>query len=298
MDLKPGNVEQLISRKVFVEDPPLAKPLLHQMLQALDYLSHRGIIHRDVKPENILYDSASSLGREGKYEYQIADFGLSNLATDACSRVGTSLYMAPELDVRNGPQTTKVDVWSLFVTLAYALDEGGFQRKSRRTAPALRMKAIREAANAERLRDIRAMAEIDPHRRASAADILDQVFGGEGRITPHRAVGAHGTRPGPEMGLQGPAGPAAGTEMRAGGREQRGGRPPRDLVGIGARATRPATRAAQRQFVAVETPARATRPATRAAQQQFVVAETPARARDVTQLLPGAFPGDDETFID
>lgn len=277
MDLKPGNVEQLISRDVFVEDPSLPKPLLHQMLQALDYLSHHGIIHRDVKPENILYGSALSLGQEGKYEYQVADFGLSNLATDACSRVGTSLYMAPELDIQNGPQTTKVDVWSLFITLAYALDEGGFQRKSRRTAPPLRMKAIREAANAQRLRAIRAMAEIDPDRRASAADILDQVFRGEGRTTPHRAVDAHGTRPGPGTGLQGPAGPVAGTEMRAGGREQRGGRPPRDLVGIGARATMPATRAAQ---------------------QQFVVAETPARARDVTQLLPGAFPGDDQSSID
>ncbi|CAH0042924.1 unnamed protein product [Clonostachys rhizophaga] len=298
MDLKPGNVEQLISRNVFVEDPPLAKPLLHQMLQALDYLSHHGIIHRDVKPENILYDSALSLGQEGKYEYQLADFGLSNLATDACTRVGTSLYMAPELDIRNGPQTTKVDVWSLFVTLAYALDEGGFQRKLRRTAPPLRMITVREAANEERLRDIRAMAEIDPDRRASAAEILDQVFRGEGRTTPRRAVDVHGTRPGPEMGLQGPAGPVAGAEMQAGGREQRRGRPPRDLVGIGARATRPATRATQQQFVVAETPVRATRPATRATQRQFVVAETPARAGDVTQLLPGAFPDDDESSID
>ncbi|KAL2410454.1 hypothetical protein ABEF95_001087 [Exophiala dermatitidis] len=48
--------------------------LYHDMLQVLDYLASRHLLHRDVKPENILY---TSLG-DGTYLFQLADFGLAN----------------------------------------------------------------------------------------------------------------------------------------------------------------------------------------------------------------------------
>ena len=184
MDLKPGNVEGLVRDDTFLRNNSLPRPFLHQMLQALDYLAFNGIIHRDVKPENILYTPLLSSG----YEYQLADFGLANAVADARTYAGTAVYMAPELEHSlQQPQTPKMDVWSLFVTLIYALDVADFRRKPLQTVQQ-RIKATQEAASTGMLRPLKGMAEIDPSKRASAADMLDQVFAGEGRTTPRDRI--------------------------------------------------------------------------------------------------------------
>ena len=52
-----------------------------------------GIIHRDVKPENIIYISHPG----GQYQFQLGDFGLSNRQATAVTFCGTPIYMAPEM---------------------------------------------------------------------------------------------------------------------------------------------------------------------------------------------------------
>lgn len=147
------------------------------MLQALDYLAYKQIIHRDVKSENILYTYSST-----RYEYQLTDFGLSHMITDAQSKVGSMIYMAPELDTRE-EQTPKMDVWSLFITLAYAMDLDGFRTKSLLTTP-LRILAAEEALSVKPFDQLKEMAVVDPSQRASAADMLDRLYAGNGRTTP------------------------------------------------------------------------------------------------------------------
>lgn len=129
MDLKEGSVEKLIGDGRLQTEPKLiASNLLSHMLQALDFLAYNDIVHRDVKPANILYTRS----KDG-YLFQLTDFGTCNLSSQAVTSIGTTIYMAPEMFVSGAPQTSKVDVWSLFVTMACTLDVARFQRKPQRT---------------------------------------------------------------------------------------------------------------------------------------------------------------------
>ncbi|KPM46522.1 hypothetical protein AK830_g46 [Neonectria ditissima] len=170
MELKFGNVQGLINGGLFIQQPTSIDPLLLQVLQALNYLASESIIHRDVKPENILYTPLTT----GSYLYQLGDFGLANLVVH---------------------QTPKMDVWSLFVTLTYAVNIRDFQSKPLHTT-ALRVQAIQDAAADDILRPIRFMAEVDLSHRATAGDVLDCVFNGAGRTTrrkqaPDTATGSY-----------------------------------------------------------------------------------------------------------
>lgn len=91
--------------------------------QALAYAHHEAVIHRDVKPQNILV-SANGL-------VKLADFGIGKMqregqyqATRTSSFIGTHSYMAPELLTVLSPEAAsdavtfnhKVDLWALGVT--------------------------------------------------------------------------------------------------------------------------------------------------------------------------------------
>ena len=99
--------------------PSEASQIVTQVAEGLYYIHHKkGLVHRDVKPENILFDE--------KWSAKLADFGLVVPAykkgrppTDIS---GTLVYMAPEqLD---GESTANSDQYALAV-LAYELVTGG-----------------------------------------------------------------------------------------------------------------------------------------------------------------------------
>jgi len=94
-------------------EPKRALDLLGQIAEALDAAHEKGLVHRDVKPSNVLI--AESAGREHCY---LGDFGLTKRTgslsgvTAAGEIVGTLEYVAPE-QITGDPLDERSDVYSL-----------------------------------------------------------------------------------------------------------------------------------------------------------------------------------------
>jgi len=89
--------------------------------RALDYIHHRGVVHRDVAPANILLPTAEHSGVGAK----LTDLGIARLVDDAKltttgSVVGTAGYMSPE-QVRGDAVTGATDVYALGLVLLEGL---------------------------------------------------------------------------------------------------------------------------------------------------------------------------------
>ena len=111
--LKGASLKQRIKNCIPVDQ---ALDVLHQVTSALEYAHEKGIVHRDVKPENIMFRSA------GTDEAVLTDFGIAKSnahqtqLTSAGMIVGTPRYMSPEQADGRGanPQS---DLYALGVVL-------------------------------------------------------------------------------------------------------------------------------------------------------------------------------------
>jgi serine/threonine protein kinase len=119
-----GDLSDVLQRAGGALEPRRAVAFIEQVASALDAAHAAGLVHRDVKPGNILVDVAP--GR-GEHAY-LSDFGLSKgaMATSGLTATGTFLgtpdYSAPE-QIRGLPVDGRADQYSL-ACMAFALLTG------------------------------------------------------------------------------------------------------------------------------------------------------------------------------
>lgn len=86
--------------------------VIKEVLKGIDYLNKQNRLHREIKSDNILFNS--------KGEIKISDFGLSTqIASNAFinkSHFGTSNWIAPEIICGKG-YSSKVDIWAVGVLI-------------------------------------------------------------------------------------------------------------------------------------------------------------------------------------
>ena len=112
MELATGGelFDRIIMRKRFSERD--AVKILEMVLQAVNYLHKLGITHRDLNPQNLLYQSTADDSK-----VLITDFGFASTRRSGdditmTAIVGTPEYIAPEVIMRK-PYTCAVDNWAL-----------------------------------------------------------------------------------------------------------------------------------------------------------------------------------------
>jgi serine/threonine-protein kinase len=117
----PGqNLKQLLSRLGHGVDAVQAVNIIRQVAAGLHKAAEQKIIHRDVKPENIMITPSG--------EVKVADFGLARMARDGEGlnltqvgiTMGTPLYMSPE-QVEGRPVDPRSDIYSFGVTSYHML---------------------------------------------------------------------------------------------------------------------------------------------------------------------------------
>lgn len=192
--------------------PDEAAPLLWQTADALVAAHAAGIVHRDVKPSNILVDRNRRV--------KLTDFGIARIAADPSLTqtglvTGSPAYLAPEVAAGHRGDEA-VDVWSLGATIFHVLSGrppyemgdnvmGGLYRlvhdEPPRLADAGWMAPLLEATMVK-----------DPARRWSMVQVRDFLAGPAGRVrrtAPLAPVEAPRDDPATETRQLGAAGPVA-----------------------------------------------------------------------------------------
>jgi serine/threonine protein kinase len=182
--------------QVRVVPRPIITRVVRQIGAALSHIHRLGVVHGDVKPENVLLGSGQS-HLDGRCSVFLCDFGLSVAAYQECAVLYTKPYRPPEMDEDGGTATPACDVWALG-WLAAELCTRPYQRLP---APIVLSEEQREFVW-QLAPALRAMLRVRPEKRVSARAVaemrsIDELFDGGEPLSPRAPVDERIYRPAP-----------------------------------------------------------------------------------------------------
>ena len=169
-----------------------ARPFLEQIAAALDYAHARGLMHRDVKPANVMLTEAGD-----EIKVKLVDFGLARAHTDNSSTrltqtgmmVGTPEYMSPEQIGSGAPVGARTDQYALAIiayemlcgTLPFCASEHGSAMAALmahlRDAPRAPIELAPNLPKAANAAILRALAKNPDDRFASCGAFVEALYG-------------------------------------------------------------------------------------------------------------------------
>jgi eukaryotic-like serine/threonine-protein kinase len=149
-------IERLERDGVFELDA--LRMLLDQLAGALDSLHQRGVVHRDIKAENLFIE-----GTGAALKVKLFDFGLARVGADATTniwgkltkagmRVGTNEYMSPEQMLSAADANHTADLWATAV-VAYLLLVASFPFQGKKVAELFALIGARRFERPSAVRD-------------------------------------------------------------------------------------------------------------------------------------------------
>ncbi|CAJ1327990.1 unnamed protein product [Effrenium voratum] len=144
-----------------------AASIVRQIAEALAYCHSQGVVHRDVKPENIML-------RPGPEPFiTLVDFGLASDAGEVVhGGEGTAAYLAPEVSVEPVVCEGSLDMFSLGVVL-FAMLSG--RLPARQATPALAEESLLRDVSPG-ARDFLRRLLVEPRHRLSASEALQHPW--------------------------------------------------------------------------------------------------------------------------
>jgi tRNA A-37 threonylcarbamoyl transferase component Bud32 len=183
-----GSLGSLVrnQRERMSEEP--VKRFMVQIVEGLSFIHERGFVHRDLKSDNVLIDTATGC-------IKLADFGTAKSVGDvtngADTVIGTPLFMAPEISAPMMEQLDsrdvacavgygkKADVWSLGIMAVELLDQGklpwpnfvGAGHAFMHISSEQGIPIVPDGISDEAARFIQRCTQRDPHDRPSVVEL-------------------------------------------------------------------------------------------------------------------------------
>lgn len=154
------------------------KHVMVQLLQGIDYLHSQCVVHRDIKPQNILFQIQG-----GQLVVKIIDLGLAIRESPhkpMYSAAGTNMYLAPE--IISSHYTNKVDIWSAGIVALFLCNKqlpfrGTNQRLILQQIISFNFNSVKfeKSVDASLIIVIKALLSQDPIQRPTASQAIEML---------------------------------------------------------------------------------------------------------------------------